>query len=108
VADPRQLYPEQTPEGGAPLAGLDPVYLENPVLDATVRMVVELAAQVWIERERRTVLETLLAERGVLATEAIETFRPDAAQAAVLKAERARFIEDVFKELRRIPVAAGR
>jgi hypothetical protein len=105
VADPRQLYPEQTPEGGAPLAGLDPVYLENPVLDATVRMVVELAAQVWIERERRLVLETLLAERGILAAEAIEKFRPDAAQAAALKAERSRFIEDVFKELRRIPVA---
>jgi GAF domain-containing protein len=105
VADPRQLYPDQTPEGGAPLAGPDPVYLENPVLDATVRMLVELAAQVWIERERRLALETLLAERGVLAAEAIEKFRPDAAQAAAFKAERARFIEDVFKELRRIPVA---
>jgi hypothetical protein len=105
VADPRQLYPDQTPEGGAPLAGPDPVYLENPVLDATVRMLVELSAQVWIERERRLALETLLAERGVLAAEAIEKFRPDAAQAAAFKAERARFIEDVFKELRRIPVA---
>ncbi|MCU0761234.1 MAG: hypothetical protein MUF07_18815 [Steroidobacteraceae bacterium] len=105
MADPRQLYPDQTPEGGAPLAGPDPVYLENPVLDATVRMLVELSAQVWIERERRLALETLLAERGVLAAEAIEKFRPDAAQAAAFKAERARFIEDVFKELRRIPVA---
>ena len=104
MADPRQLYPDQTPEGGAPLAGVDPVYLENPVLDATVRMLVELAAQVWIERERRLALEALLAERGVLAAEAIEKFRPDAAQAAAFKAERARFIEDVFKELR-IPVA---
>ena len=65
MADPRQLYPEQTPEGGAPLAGLDPVYLENPVLDATVRMVVELAAQVWVERERRIALENL-AERAPL------------------------------------------
>ncbi len=108
MADPRQLYPEQTPEGGAPLAGLDPVYLENPVLDATVRMVVELAAQVWIERERRIALENVLVARGVLAAEAIEQFKPDAAQAAALKAERARFIEDVFKELRRIPVAPAR
>lgn len=95
---------EQTPEGGTPIAGPDPVYLEDPVLDATVRMLVELAAQVWVERERRITLETLLESRGLLPREAIEAFKPDAAQATALKAERARFIEDVFKELRRIPV----
>jgi len=108
VSDPRQLFPEQTPEGGAPLVGPDPVYLENPVLDATVRMVVELAAQVWIERERRLALEALLAGSGIVSADALEHFRPDAAQAAAFKAERARFIEDVFKELRRIPVAAAK
>jgi hypothetical protein len=103
---PEVQTPEvQTPEGGTPLAGADPVYLQDPVLDATVRMVVELAAQVWVERERRLVLESLLESRGVLSREAIESFKPDAAQTAVLKAERARFIEDVFKELRRIPAA---
>lgn len=100
--DPRT----QTPEGGPPLAGADPVYLQDPVLDATVRMVVELAAQVWIERERRLVLEQLLIGKGLLARDAIETFAPDAAQIAALKDERSRFIEDVFKELRRIPVRA--
>jgi len=95
---------QQTPEGGTPLVGPDPVYLEDPVLDATVRMLVELAAQVWVERERRITLETLLETRGLLPREAIESFKPDAVQAAALKAERARFIEDVFKELRRIPL----
>ena len=104
MTDPRRppQYPEQTPEDGVPLAGPDPVYLDNPVLDATVRMVTELAAQLWVERERRLVLETLLAERGILATEAIEQYRPDAMRAAEIKVERARFIEDVFKELRRV------
>jgi hypothetical protein len=95
----------QTPEGGTPIVGPDPVYLDSPVLDATVRMLVELAAQVWIERERRLALEALLAAQGVISSAAIEQFRTDAAQAAAIKAERARFIEDVFKDLRRIPVA---
>lgn len=108
MADPRSLFPAETPEGGTPQSGLDPIFIDNPVLDATVRMVVELAAQVWIERERRIALENVLVARGVLAAEAIEQFKPDAAQAAALKAERARFIEDVFKELRRIPVAPAR
>lgn len=94
---------QQTPEGGTPIAGENPVYLKDPVLDATVRMVVELAAQVWIERERRITLESLLEAQGTLSRAAIESFKLDAAQAAALKRERARFIEDVFKELRRIP-----
>ncbi len=100
--------PAQTPEGGTPLAGVDPVYLENPVLDATVRMLVELAAQVWIERERRLSLEALLEQRGLLPREAIESLRPDPELATRLREERNRFIEDVFKELRRIPVSPPR
>lgn len=94
---------QQTPEGGTPIAGENPIYLKDPVLDATVRMVVELAAQVWVERERRMTLESLLEAQGTLSRAAIESFKPDAAQAAAFKRERARFIEDVFKELRRIP-----
>lgn len=94
----------QTPEGGTPLAGDDPVYLQDPVLDATVRMVVELAAQVWVDRERMMTIETLLNERGVVTREAIEQFAPDAQQQARFKAARDQFIDDVFKELRRIPV----
>ena len=68
-------------------------------------MVVELAAQVWVERERRLVLEASLAERRLLQAGTIEQFKPDAALAAAIRQERTRFIEDVFKELRRIPVA---
>jgi len=94
----------QTPEGGTPLVGPDPVYLQDPVLDATVRMVVELAAQVWVERERRITLETVLESRGLLTRQQLEAFKPTSVQTAALKEERNRFIEDVFKELRRIPV----
>ena len=96
----------QTPEGGTPLAGDNPVYLRDPVLDATVRMVVELAAQLWVDRERLLTVEALLEERGLVTREAIEHYRPSEARQAVLKAERDRFVNDVFKELRRIePVA---
>lgn len=101
---PIRNTPEQTPEGGAPLAGTDPTYVQDPVLDATVRMLVELAAQVWIERERRLALEAVLAQQGLVAASAIEQFAPDAVQQAAIRAERGRFIEDVFKALRRMPL----
>ena len=93
----------QTPEGGTPIAGDDPIYLKDPVLDATVRMVVELAAQVWIDRERLLVIESLLDERGVVTRATIEQYRPGAERLAALHDERARFLEDVLKERRRIP-----
>jgi hypothetical protein len=95
-------YRRQTPEGGTPLAGDDPVYLRDPALDATVRMVVELAAQVWVDRERLLTIESLLADKGVVTREAIESYQATATRQAAVKAERDRFVADVFKELRRI------
>jgi hypothetical protein len=98
------LFVSETPEGGTPLVDDNPVYLPDPILDAAVRMLVELSAQLWIERERRWVTEQLLESRGLLTSHDIESFKPDPSQFADLKAERARFIEDVFKELRHIPI----
>lgn len=97
-------FVSETPEGGTPLADEYPVYLPDPVVDAAMRMIVELSAQLWVERERRMVTEQLLESRGLLSREDIESFKADPTQVAEIKAERARFLEDVFKELKRIPV----
>ena len=96
----------QTPEGGTPIVGPDPVYLPDPLLDATVRMVVELTAQVWVERERRIALEARLTDAGVLPAGAADHWQPSAEVSARLKLERDRLVDDVFKELRRIPATA--
>jgi len=97
----------ETPEGGTPLVGDDPIYLQDPVIDAAIRMIVELSAQVWIERERRLVTEHLLESGGFIKREDIELFKPDAAILAEIRAERSRYLESVFKELRRIPVGSA-
>lgn len=94
----------QTPEGGTPIVGDDPVYLNDPIQDATLRMLLELTAQVWVERERRLTLESLLESKGIVAHDEIERHVPDAGLTARLKDERARFLEDIFKELRRVPL----
>lgn len=98
----------ETPEGGTPLVGEHPVYLPDPVVDAAIRMLVELSAQLWIERERRLVTERLLQAKGLLAREEIEQFKPDEVELAAIRAERSRYLEDVFKELRRIPIGSDR
>ena len=96
----------ETPEGGTPLAEEDPIYLQDPVVDAAIRMLVEVSAQLWVECERRWVTEQLLEQRGVLSREEIEQFKPNAEGLAAIRAERSRYLESVFKELRRIPVGA--
>lgn len=99
---------EQTPEGGTPIAGPDPIYIKDPLLDATVRMLVELTAQLWVERERRLALEARLTDLGVLPKDALEHWQPSAEYSARIKRERDRLVDDVFKELRRIPAVPAR
>ncbi len=99
MSDP---YHEQTPEGGEPLAGADPVLLKDPVTDALLRMVMEVTAELWVERERRMALEDVLGETGVLAVDAVENYAPDETRAAAVRAARDELINGVFKELRRL------
>jgi hypothetical protein len=104
VPDRRYGYDEQTSETGTPIVGDNPIYLADPALDATIRMVVELAAQVWVDRERLLVMEALLAERGVVTREALEAYKPTEQMAAAIKAQRNQFVAEVFKPLRSLPV----
>jgi hypothetical protein len=72
-----------------------------------VAIVLELAAQMWIEREQRMVLESALAAHGVLASEKLESYEPTAEQLNRIKLARTRFVDDVFKHLKRVPILAG-
>ena len=100
-------YSEQTPEGGVPLAGDDPVLLKDPISDALMRMVTEITAELWVERERRLALEAVLQEAGLLSSDAVENYRPTEAQAAEIKRQRNELVKGVFKELRRMAKSAG-
>ena len=64
----------------------EPAFLPNPVLDRLLESVMVLSAELWVERDRRRVLEQLLSERGILSAEDIENHAPTAEE----NAERAR------------------
>jgi len=61
-------------------------------LDGVVRMVLELASEVWVLRDRFAVLETVLAERGTLSAADLDDFQPGAPLSAALDTERAVFV----------------
>jgi hypothetical protein len=92
----------QTPEGGAPLAGENPAYFNDPIKDALVNVVLELAGQVWIGRERQYALEDVLTAAGVVGADDVERYTPTRERQAELKLARDRFVADVFQELKRI------
>ena len=53
-------------------------FFDNPDTDRLLAMLMRLVTEHWALKERVLVLESLLAENGVLAADALESFRPDA------------------------------
>ena len=93
---------EQTPEGGVPLAGDHPHYFNDPIMDCLTNMVLELAAEVWVNRERMLVFEQLLNQRALIRPDAVENFTPSEEQQRSLREERDRFIGGIMREIRRL------
>lgn len=76
----------------------DPVYLTRPQhTDALFAMVMEVASEMWVMRDRLAVIERLLAERGAVTAEDIETAQPEGADAQKLARERERFVTRLFE-----------
>ena len=72
----------------------DPQYLGHPTdTDALMRMILELASEVWVLRDRLTLFEHALRGRDVLDAAEIEGPVVDEALAARLRAERNQLIE---------------
>jgi hypothetical protein len=84
------------------------VFLGNPVLDNMMSSLVALGAEVWSDRRRIKVLESVLAEKGV-TTEMIESYMPTVEQEAEWQKDRDRFIDLTYSPLLRegdLPVSA--
>ncbi|MEM9530281.1 MAG: hypothetical protein AAGA23_05140 [Pseudomonadota bacterium] len=76
-----------------PAEGVEPSFLPHPLLDQLLQTVIALGAELWVERDRRMVLEKLLEERGVLSREDIETCEPDESLQADRDKARAALLE---------------
>jgi hypothetical protein len=82
-------------------AGRRPAFFEEPGMDQVLSMVLELAAELWVVRERVFILEAVLMQQGVAAADAIETYVPTADEKAVLAKMRAEATANIFRTLNR-------
>ncbi len=62
---------------GAKARGKRPAYFDDPAIDRLLSIVMALAAEVSVNRERLDTIERLLDARGVLSRADIEAYAPD-------------------------------
>jgi hypothetical protein len=68
-------------------------------MDKLGEALITLAQELWVIKDRQRILETALADAGILAADAIDRFQPDAALAGQLEEERRRFIDALIESL---------
>ncbi len=88
--------PTDLADSGVPQPEQEPAFLRDPALDQLLDAVLALTAELWIERDRRIILEQLLTANGVLAPAAVETHRSDAALQAQRDAAREALVHRVM------------
>jgi len=79
-------------------------FLGDRRLDALVEVVLEMAAQLWVLRRRNAVLEEVLVEKGLIATDAVEQHSLSKELAAALRSERSEFVATIFRSLAELPM----
>jgi hypothetical protein len=79
-------------------------FLQDPVVDALMQVVIELGAESWITRRRLLVLERVLAERGLVASDLVETYTPSPEDETAWRQERDRMLRGVYAALARRPM----
>ena len=89
------------PAIGGEINGPGKAYFDHAVTDNIMDALVELAAEVWITRDRLMVLEAVLADRDIDAAALVEAYVPDDTSKAARKAARDAFITQVFASLSR-------
>ena len=61
-----ELSRAQVARAGMPGPGEEPHFLPHPLMDRLLEAVIVLGGELWIERDRRRALESLLESKGML------------------------------------------
>lgn len=82
--------------------GKNPVYFDNPMIDALVTVTMELGAAQWVQAERLRIIEKLLTDKGVVTTEMIEKYVPSDEERQAAKKNRDAFINRIYSAFARL------
>jgi hypothetical protein len=99
VADEtKNPWPVQDPGDGR-----NPVYFDNPMIDALVTVTMELGAAQWVQQERLRIIEKLLTDKGVVTTEMIEKYVPSEDERQAAKKNRDAYVGRLYRAFSKLP-----
>ncbi len=75
------------------------VFFDDPALDRAVAMIMALAAELSVAKDRAAILEHLLIENGYLDRDAIDDFAPPPELEQKMRTEREAFIQGLMEPL---------
>ncbi len=83
------------------MAGAEPeqVFFDDPALDRAVAMIMALAAELSVAKDRAAILEHLLTEKGLLDRGAIDDIVPPPELEQKLRTEREAFVQGLMEPL---------
>jgi hypothetical protein len=70
-------------------------YTGDEMMDNLIRMNTELMSELWVLRDRVTILEHMLQEKGAISRKALDDFVPTGELAAELRRERDAMVEKI-------------
>ncbi len=73
-----------------------PHYFRDPMIDHLLEICLQLAGEIWVNRDRQTVIEHLLATEGKVTPDMIEAFRPDPDMKQTMRQARQDFTRRLF------------
>lgn len=76
-----------------------PHYFNDQMIDHLLEICLQLAGEIWVNRDRQVVMEHLLATKGKVTPEMIEEFKPDDDMKQELKDARKVFSQRIFGSL---------
>ncbi|MFC3227928.1 hypothetical protein ACFOGJ_11840 [Marinibaculum pumilum] len=76
--------------------GPEQTYFSDPAVDRLLAMVMTLASELWVQKDRVLALENLLAEKGVLEPGSLDRYQPDEAEAARLAEARQAYVKTLL------------
>lgn len=82
-------------------------FFNDPALDIAVAMIMTLATELQVTRDRLRSLEVLLERQGALDPEALDSYEPDEAEAKRLAEDREAFVKSLLEVIKHQQMSKG-
>jgi hypothetical protein len=81
------------------IKGRNPHFFDDPNIDRLITMMMELASEISVMRDRLDTHERLAAQHGVYSEDDVESYRPTDDEAKAREEWRSKFLDRILKAL---------